>query len=187
MRAVPRGADRIEVRLTWPEVQVAAQVGILRNVECLRKAWKQRFETRPQDTWSHNIEGACGELAVAKHLDLFWAGNVGEPDKPDVGPYDVRANLTRGQYESMRVRPDDKVRPVISVLSYIAAEPIFYIRGWMWSDEAKQERWWHPPQSSFLVPCSELYPMARLPAVEVVQELEQAGLFRVAGGVGPGE
>src|SRR5262245_51186961 len=108
----------IRIRLTWPEVSLAAHVGCMRNIMCLRQGRTPSAGQGLDDLWSANIEGAGAELAVAKHLGLFWAGNVGDYDAPDVGPYQVRCNKTR-RTETMTLRPADKDHDIyISVLSF---------------------------------------------------------------------
>jgi len=160
----------VSVRLTWPEILYqAAPVGCARNVQALAKKYKPGASAPMDDTWTFNIEGACGELAVAKHLKMFWSGNVGNPRAPDVGPYEVRTNTSR-RLDDMILRDKDMKeksdRVFISVLSFA---PEFIICGWYFCCDAKEHPRWKRAGSAeredcWFVPRDELHPLHKLPS-----------------------
>jgi hypothetical protein len=122
--------DEVRVRLTWAEVLVAAQVGCMRNVQSLRGNWRPVGGCGLDDSWTANIEGACGEMVVAKHLGFYWTGALGDPTADDAGPYQVRTNASR-RLDDMALRDRDKPKldkVFISVLSFL---PEFVICGWL--------------------------------------------------------
>jgi hypothetical protein len=171
----------IEVTLTWAEMLIAANIGCMRNVQSL-KLGRTRTDalTHPfggmDYAWSSNIEGAAGEMAVAKHLGLFWSGNVGDLGSDDVAGYQVKTNTSRKWDDLIlrkRNRPD---RVYISVLSFIAPAPgvaKFIITGWINGVDAMQEKYWReglPGMPAFFVPRSVLQPLDTLPPVDVKEQ-----------------
>lgn len=153
-----------EISLTWAEVLTAAYIGTMRNVQSLRGNWTPGADVGVDNSWTPNIEGAAGEMAVAKYLGMYWSGAVGDPQADDVGPFQVRTNASR-KYDDLILRPRDKPERIyISVLSFL---PQFTICGWIGGAEGKQEKWLRdgtagrPP--CFFVPRTSLKPMSLLP------------------------
>src|SRR5262249_2331674 len=131
-------AMTIEITLTWAEILLAANVGVMRNVQSL-KLGRRRMDSLAtqfggQDyAWSANIEGAAGEMAVAKHLGMFWSGAVGDITANDVGPYQVKTNTSR-KWDDLILREwNDRRKIYIGVLSFV---PKFVITGWIVGTEA---------------------------------------------------
>lgn len=164
----------IVIKLEWSEILLAAQVGIMRNVTSLKRGYSPRAAQGRHlvDAWGANVEGAAGELAVAKWRNSYWNGTIGETDRPDVGPYEVRTNTSR-RLDDMIVRagdPEDKV--FIAVLSFL---PEFHLIGWQYGRLCKLPEYeregspWRPP--CFFVPRSALNDMLDLPEIpaEVVR------------------
>jgi hypothetical protein len=131
-------SDNINIRLTWTEVLIAAQVGCMRNVQSLRGKWQPGAARGLDDTWTANIEGAAGEMAIAKHLGVYWSATIGDPMSDDVGPYQARTNTSR-RLDDMILRPKDRDdRIYISVLSFV---PDFIICGWILGENGKRDEW----------------------------------------------
>jgi hypothetical protein len=161
--------DDIHVRLSWPQILVGAHVGCMRNVQSLRNKATPRAGVGLDDTWTINIEGACGEMAVAKHLGVFWAAEVGDLHADDVSVYQVRTNTSR-RLDDMILRDHDKNHKVyISVLSFV---PKFVICGWITGEDGKREDWkrvgtpGRPP--CYFVPRGALHSLATLPSGKAI-------------------
>jgi hypothetical protein len=155
----------IRIRLTWPEISIAALVGSLRNIQSLQRDWAPHAGVGLTNTWTPNIEGVAGEMAVAKHCGVYWLPVVGDPDADDAGPFQVRTNTSR-RLDDMILRPRDFEkgdRIYVSVLSFL---PEFILCGWIRSSEAKREEWCRdgtvgrPP--CFFVPRGALNPISTL-------------------------
>jgi len=150
------------ITLTWAEVLLAAQVGCMRNVQCLENEWHDRSGD-PTNTWTRNIEGTCGEMAVAKWLNVYWSGNVGDLNAADVGDLEVKTNTSRRWDDLMIQRENRTDRNYVSVLSFL---PRFKICGWITGAEGKQDKYWRegkPGQPCYFVPRSDLHPLTTLP------------------------
>ena len=63
----------IEVRLKDYEVLQAAMTGMMRQVSAIKRKSVSKINGRE---WQAHIEGACGELAVAKVMGRYWGGSI---------------------------------------------------------------------------------------------------------------
>lgn len=161
----------MRARLTVTEMMVAAYVGSCRNVQSLKQNWEPGAGVGLFNTWTPNIEGVGGEMAAAKALNIYWQPIVGDHRADDVGPYQVRTNISR-KLDDLCLRPKDRPdRIYISVLSFM---PEFEIIGWVTGEEGKQEKWLRDGSlgrpKCFYVPRSVLHPMSQLPAATVAKE-----------------
>lgn len=95
----------MEVKLTAAEVSIAAQVGCRRNIEAMVKGLKPKHGFKGSN-WDIHIEGACGEMAFAKALGLYWDGSVNTfKYGGDVGRFQIRTR-SESHYQLI-VRNDD--------------------------------------------------------------------------------
>ena len=153
------------VLLTATEMMVASYVGSARNVQSLKETWEPHAKAPAANGFTFNIEGAAGEMAVAKLLRVYWQPIVGNAKADDVGPYQVRTNISR-TYDDLCLRPKDREdRCYISVLSFA---PVFIILGFIRGADGKQQKWLRDgtpgrPQC-FYVPRSALLDLSELPS-----------------------
>jgi hypothetical protein len=149
------------VKLTYPEVMSAALVGVMRQVKNLRVGRKDRYGCDPEDGWTFHIEGACGEMAVAKATRLYWSGAIDRLRADDVGQFQVRT-CSRHSYRLL-LHPDDPNDRAFVHVTGLA--PNFWIRGWIYARD-KQEDWWEDPSGknrhAYFVPTEELRPFDEL-------------------------
>lgn len=153
-----------KVQLSWLEMMVAAQVGAARNIQSLKQNWEPAAGVGLVNSWTLNAEGAAGEMAVAKLLNVYWEPIAGDSKASDVGPFQVRTNISR-KHTDLCLRPKDRDdRIYISVLSFA---PIFEVVGWITGADGKQQKWLRagaPDRPDcFYVPRSELHAIAELP------------------------
>jgi hypothetical protein len=150
----------MRVVLTWNEVAVAAIVGMRRHIEALRAGRGDAFGRSDGDGWSAHIEGACGELAVAKSAGVYWAPSVNTfRAGGDVGRWQVRTR-TRDDYELL-IRDND--RDDAEFVLVRGRAPTFDVIGWIFGRDAKRDAWskTHGGRpAAFFVPDCELLPMA---------------------------
>lgn len=161
--------DEISVTLTWAEVLLASNVGVMRNVQSL-KLGRGRIDSPAHQfggmdyAWATNIEGACGELAVAKYLNRFWSGAIGDIEADDVGPYQVKTNTSR-RWDDLIVRTWNKPNRVyISVLSFL---PRFVICGWEFGTQVKKAeflRMGRKDMPAYFYPRARVHDMVSLPS-----------------------
>jgi hypothetical protein len=75
------------IHLSWGEMYFASFVAMNRHLSNLRRQMQPRYGARNgQGTAAGlHIAGCQGEMAVAKALNLFWGGSLGDFDAVDVG------------------------------------------------------------------------------------------------------
>ena len=62
-----------DVTLTGYEMAMASDAGRLRNISAIKDGRKSKIEG---GEWQEHIEGATGEVAAAKLMNVFWGGSV---------------------------------------------------------------------------------------------------------------
>lgn len=151
----------IAVELTWVEVWLGSEIGKLRQFESLRKGLpdKHGFEG---GGWEIHVQGACGEMAVAKALGMYYGGSVNTfKTGADVGAFEIRTR-SRSDYDLL-VRPDDKEDAVF--IHVTGQAPKFYVHGWLKGSEAKQPQWlqtYGGRDPAYFVPAKYLKPIDEL-------------------------
>jgi hypothetical protein len=151
----------VRVVLTPPEMTLALLVGGFRQVTNLRDGRRDRYGASPERGWQCHIEGAAGELAVAKWLNLYWSGQLGRLWAPDVGRLEVRTR-SRDDYELL-VHPDDPAAAVFVLV--VGRMPTFRLVGWIRGAEATRRGRWDDPaggRPAYFVPQAALAPLATL-------------------------
>ena len=170
---MPVASGDFPIVLSWPEVILAASVGVMRNVTNLRDRRRDAHGLRSDDLgWQHHIEGACGECAFAKFAGLFWSGAVGNLTADDVGPWQVRTR-TRDDYQLIVHQSDPDDRRFVLVRGRC---PRYAVVGWIWGRDAKRHEWWADPKGgrpAYFVPDEALTPLVKVaaPSMLTAQEL----------------
>jgi hypothetical protein len=148
----------IEVRLTSNDIRWATQVGQERWRRAQRKRSKARFAGAKE---VDHIDGAGGELAFCRALNLPWPATVDSyHSRPDVFPnWEVR---TLRRMRGVKVVPeDDDDRLVVWVQGQM---PIFTVMGYIRVGGAKRhDAWLRDPGSKsraiWLVPENRMIPI----------------------------
>lgn len=153
----------LAITLTTSELEIAAAIGCRRQVQNLSARRTDRNGAEPGKGWQYHIEGAAGEMAVAKWAGRYWNGNIGNLAADDVGRLQVRTASGHGY--SLLIYPTDADDKAFILVTGLA--PAFVLRGWIWGREGKRQEWWSDPvggRPAFFVPQAALRPV-RLPAV----------------------
>lgn len=165
------GLVTVKRTLMWPQIKKASDVGCDRNIQSLRDNVEPGAGAPLSNSWTFNIEGACGELVVAEWLGEPWTGTVGDYTAPDVGPFQVRTNTSR-MLTDLCIRPRDlrkhRDKVFISVLSFL---PMFEICGWIYCYECLNDPKWYrfgdPNRPKcYYVPMGALRDLRTLPPIK---------------------
>lgn len=152
------------VRLSWEEVRRAAEVGVARQVEAMRRGLKHTHGMRDDDQWRNHVEGACGELAVALALGVPWDATVNTfKSGGDVGDVQVRTRKWADNPLDLIVRDNDRDEDAFVLV--VSRLPDFEVVGWAWGGECKLGRYqksYGGRAASYFVPRRHLRPMADL-------------------------
>lgn len=166
------GADRqhgtrfLEVELTPHELMIAAEVGAKRHARSVL-AGRKDYGGYRGGGWDIHIEGACGELAVAKGLGLYWSGmGQGIEDDTDVSGLQVRTR-SRHSYE-LYIWPKDD--PASNFVLVTGTGVIFRLQGWYEAARAQAHpQWLTSPtgrEKAFFVPNDQLHSLSTIPRPE---------------------
>lgn len=151
------------VRLTAYELMQAATAGCLRQISALVKNLPDKHGFAGLG-WSEHIEGACGEMAVAKVVNRYVSGSVNTfKVGGDIGGTIQVRTRSRHDYELI-VRPDDRSEDVFVLVTGRAPE--YEVRGWIRGEQAKRPDWLasHGGRApAYFVPASALQDVASLP------------------------
>lgn len=142
-----------ETRLSYDEIVQGSIAGILRQLENLRDKRKAAHGCGSENDWQIHIEGCLGEMALAKHLGVYWSKGSFRGD--DVQNLQVRTR-SRHTYDLILHRddPDDKRFYLVT-----GVNGRYQIHGWILGRTGKQEKFWSDPakgRPAFFVPKSEL-------------------------------
>lgn len=156
--------DGIWVRLTEGEMLIGSMVGSIRQVQNIRDRRQDAYNLKKHG-WFNHILGALGEQAVAKELNIFWSGSIGNLRASDVGGYEVRTRSSH--WHDLILHKEDHDDREFILVTGNGSDYKFCMRGWMYGREAKQERYWADPSGdnrwAYFVAQAELRPIKTLP------------------------
>lgn len=146
----------IVVTLSWYELIQAATVGVRRQVDALRRARPEVYGAPHRGEWDAHILGATAEMAVAKHLGVYWEGVVDRPETlaGDVGVVQVRGT---SYLDGALILHD---RDLDDAMFYLVAVDgrVCRLLGRILGRDGKIPPFWDPakPRPAFFVPQSAL-------------------------------
>ena len=131
----------VKITLTEDEFWEATRVGAQRHFRSVCDGRRMRIVTANDDGWRNHIEGACAELAAAKHTKLKWHGAVDAFGKPDLGLW-VDVKLRRNEECPLIIKehePDDWFYILVH-----GTAPHFKLRGWIVGKQGKLVGTYYP-------------------------------------------
>ena len=151
----------MKVKLTSKEMILAANAGVLCQVENLKKQRVPAHGAGEKNDWQLHIEGCLGEWAVAKGLGRYPSGlfRFRESDLGD--RIEVRTRPETWHDLLLHKEDDDKSRFVLA----IGFNGEYDISGWVLGLEGKLDEYWKDPaggRPAYFVPSKELHPFSEL-------------------------
>lgn len=140
---------------------MAANAGVMRNVQSLQKGRQNANGLSADLNWQVNIEGALGELALAKYLNTYYSGK-GFFRGPDLPGLQVRT--AAGSSHRLILHPGDSDGDVFVLV--VGQPPTYRVVGWIVGREGKLPQFWDEPvrgRPAFFVPQEALNPIELLP------------------------
>jgi hypothetical protein len=146
----------VMVTLTPPEIMLAANAGVMRRVENIKRGYTHKYNAPDGvPAWEWAIEGCIAEYVVSKHLRLFWKGK-GVQNTPD---------LSNG--DDVRMSPSHANRLIIHgndaddrYFWFVTGSGYEYrVHGCILGADAKRPEWWDEPikgRPAFFVPSTHL-------------------------------
>ena len=145
----------MKVILTVGELHLAAQNGCLRQIESMSRNLpdKHGFDG---PGWNIHVEGAAGEIAAAKALNMYWGGTVNTfKSIGDIGKLEIRTTSVKNNRLIVRNKDSDDAVFVLVV----GSTPTFEVVGWMLGKDAKQSKYVSAPGGrppAYFVPREDL-------------------------------
>jgi hypothetical protein len=171
----------IEVELNPANLAYIQFVSDKRN-ELERKHWGARGSHGADNTRYGNrlhYHGACAEASVAKYLNVWWDGDIGNYAAADVGRLQVRS--TPKSWGDLLIRPKDNGDHLF-ILVRLDELPVCKLVGWIYGRDAKQQRFWKDLRNNrppvYLVPPGELNCMTEFPKEEFLREYYHVKLYK---------
>ena len=165
------------VTLTWPEMYLASYVATMRRIGNIRRRLRHRYGMAMAGSYEEDFHACQAEMAVAKGLNLYWSGSVGDYGAVDVGGL-VEARAIHENHHRLILHPDGTdpdgsfakgdADDLPFVLVCAAAAPDFRLCGWLFGHEGKQPEFWDDPvggRPAFFIPQGRLHPIAELRAL----------------------
>ena len=149
------------VTLTYAEMQSAYNVGVQRVIYAMKSGLNNKYGAgRFESDIAIHLNGCAAEMAVAKGLNMFWSGGVGDLNSIDVGGKVEVRSISRIN-DSLIIHPSDKDGLPYVLCYNESGTPRFNLLGWIWGKQGKEERFWRDPQGTnrhaFFVPQIELF------------------------------
>lgn len=153
------------ITLTSGEIRQGALVGVMRQVENFEKGRRDAFGAERDRGWQYAIEGALGEMAFAKWLNVYWHGAHTFRADDVTGRWEVR---TRSKHSyDLIVHPEDPDWKRVVLLTGLNGT--YYVRGEILAGDAKRPEWWKDPTEknryAYFVPRCMLTPVEPGPGV----------------------
>ncbi len=155
----------INVELKSYELAQACQTGYMRHIKAIEAGYDQdRGRHREPNFWQRHIEGACGEIAVAKVLGVYWGGGISTFDAHgdiDGTGWEVRTR-SKHHHELLLHANDKDDRKYILVTG---TAPNYQVHGWILGADGKHPKYYkeHPVIGQrFFVPQADLISLGSL-------------------------
>lgn len=116
---------------------MASTVGLMRNIAAIKRDLPDK-NGHEGAGWNLHIEGACGELAAAKAMKLYWAGGINNfKNGGDVGKLQVRTR-SKPDYELIICNDDADDDTFVLVVGQC---PAYDVIGKIRACDGKKDEW----------------------------------------------
>ena len=149
----------MKVELTSFEYKMCVAVAVDRMSTSIQAGLNHAstYERSWLDRTREEILGACGEMSVAKAVNLYWSPSVNTFHRePDIAP-NIEVRTTHHDNGCLIVRDNDADDRNYFLVT--GEPPVFHVRGWLRGSEARKDEWSIDPHSlrkAFFVPQSAL-------------------------------
>jgi len=155
----------ISVELKSYELAQACQTGYMRHIKAIEAGYDQdRGIEREANHWQRHIEGACGEIAVAKAMKVYWGGGISTFDAHgdiDGTGWEVRTRSKHGHDLILRHGDKDDRKYILVT----GTAPKYEVHGWILGADAKQQKYLKFVQQigrAFFIPQQDLQTLGSL-------------------------
>ena len=133
------------VVLTESEILHAGFIAAQRQAQNLSKGRADAYGAKRGNGLDLHFQGCMGEIALAKGLNLFWSGQLGNLRASDVSKFQVRATTlsgVRGPEGNLLLHPNDSGADCFVLVRLDGARAD--LRGYILGSNGKKEEFWKP-------------------------------------------
>jgi hypothetical protein len=166
-------ARGVIVTLTWAETLEAAMTGVMRTTRRARHGERHRygFADPNELAWANEINGALGERAAAKALNLPFDGCVGSDATSGDLRYGIQVRTTPREQGCLILHPTDA--DGVPWVLVTGRAPALEVVGWCFGRDGKRDEFWRTTsRPAYFVPASALRPIQTLR--QWVREISEA-------------
>lgn len=130
----------MRVKLTLPEMLSAANIGTIRQYtsDQRKSEYSVGFTEEKMTALAAHIEGAMGEICVAKALGVYFDATVNTYGKADLGD-DIGVRTTNKESNNLVLYPKDNPNYFYYLVK--GSSPNYRICGWIQGKDAKQDKY----------------------------------------------
>ena len=156
----------MQIKLTLPEMLTGTNLGTIRQYTSDKQGSKysEGFTEEKMTALASHIEGALGEVCVAKALGLYFIPTVNTYGKADIGE-DIGVRTTNKENHGLLIRERDNQDHFYYLVK--GSAPNYRVCGWVRGGVARQDKYLanHIDNKSkvWRVPESDLNPMSMMP------------------------
>lgn len=148
----------MHIQLTSSEIMQGALVGVMRQVQNLKVGRKDAYGAEQEQGWQYHLEGALGEMAVAKALGIYWNGNLSDLDASDM--FAGRIEVRTTSHPRGRLIMHDKDKDDHVYILAIGVNGSYRIQGCITGRDGKKPEYWvKGKRPAYFVPWEALSPV----------------------------
>lgn len=150
-----------DVFLTPIEIEISLLVARKRYLESRKMGLVEK--TYLENSSEVDQIGAAGEMAVAKHLGMYWYAGVNTFHGPDIEP-NIQVRTVKNPNHRLIIRPADNKEDIYFLV--LNQSPRFTILGWIYGKMVCVDKFWMSPNGgpgAWFIPQSELRQYAYKP------------------------
>lgn len=151
-------SDEIVIQLSVAEITTGAITAVMRQVDNIAKSRQGRNNEAGMTDWQLHVEGALGEMAVAKWLKAYWSGEVGNLSAADIQDT-IQVRTTARHNGHLILHEWDKDDDLFFLV--IGKNGTYKIVGWISGHVGKKLQYWRDPTGSrpaYFIPALALQP-----------------------------
>lgn len=150
------------VTLTAGEMYMAAHMGAMRRISNILERRRKLNHGLEADDWNLDLKGCMAEVAVARHLNMFWSGTLDDFNAMDVGGCVEVRSIWKRRSDCMLLHDTDRHKEAPVVLVWVDP-PNFTLLGWApWWEGGLDKYWRNTSRPCYFVPQEVLYDIAGL-------------------------
>lgn len=165
----------IDVQLTNAELFQGAIVGVFRHIQAISKGLRDKHGFDGETGWHVHIEGALGELALAKALGVYGGLTAATFHAPDIGDLYVRTRTL--DHWDLLVRPNDPSDAIFALV--VGSSGKYRVVGYISGRDAKRQEWFKTltpgRPAAYFVPQDALTPFGEAPINAYSDPITQFG------------